>query len=80
MHRVPVPTNEQAPEASRAIFNEVQQKTGSVLNFMRVVGYKPDVLKAFLAFYPAVVGKGAVDQKTKEFAYMKTSMVNRCDY
>jgi len=38
------------------------------------------VLKTFLPFYEAITGPGAVDQKYKELAYLKTSIVNGCEY
>jgi hypothetical protein len=44
------------------------------------MAHKPEVLKHFLPFYAAITGPGAVEQKLKEFAYLKTSLVNSCEY
>ncbi len=80
MHRISAVSNEQAQGAAKEVFAELEKKTGSVIGMFRVLGHKPDVLKALIPFYSAVTGKGAVDAKIKEFVYMKTSMINRCDY
>ncbi len=80
MHRISMVTNEQARGEAKGIFADLEKKTGSVINMFRVLGHKPEVLKAFIPLYSAVTGKGAVDQKIKEFVYLKTAMVNRCDY
>lgn len=80
MHRVPLISNEQAQGDAREIFDNLEKKTGSVINMFRVLGHKPEVLKTLIPFYSAVTGKGSVDPKIKEYVYLKTSMVNRCEY
>ncbi len=80
MHRVSLVTDDKAQGKTKEIFDNLKQKTGTVINMFRVVGYKPEVLSTLIPFYSAVVGKGAVDNKTKEYVYMKTSMVNGCNY
>lgn len=80
MHRVPLVSNEQAQGTVKEIFGDLEKKTGTVLNFFRMMAHKPDVLKTFIPLYVAVTGKGAVDPKVKEFVYLKTAMVNRCEY
>lgn len=80
MHRVSLISNEQAQGDAKEIFDNLEKKTGSVINMFRVLGHKPEVLKTLIPFYSAVTGKGAVDPKIKEYVYLKTSMVNRCEY
>jgi uncharacterized peroxidase-related enzyme len=45
-----------------------------------MLAHKPEVLKTFVPMYEAIVGPGAVEQKFKELAYLKTSIVNGCEY
>ena len=45
-----------------------------------VVAHRPAVLKNFLPLYGAVVNEGTVEPKYKELAYLKTSMLNGCEY
>ena len=80
MHRVSLISNEQAQGDLKEIFANLEQKTGSVINMFRVLGHKHEALKTLIPFYSAVTGKGSVDPKIKEYVYMKTSMVNRCEY
>ena len=49
-------------------------------SFFGIMAQKPEVLKTFLPFYGAITGPGALDQRYKELAYLKTSMVNGCVY
>ena len=42
--------------------------------------HRPAALKNFLPFYSAVIDEGTVEPKYKELAYLKTSMINGCEY
>lgn len=64
----------------KPIYAGMKEKFGRMPNFFGVMAHKPEVLKHFLPFYSAVTGLGAVDQKYKEFAYLKASIVNGCEY
>ncbi len=75
----PVPKDKAAPQV-KPIFEDMTKKFGKVPNFFAVMAHRPDALAAFLPFYGAVTGPGAVEPKLKELAYLKTSLVNGCEY
>jgi alkylhydroperoxidase/carboxymuconolactone decarboxylase family protein YurZ len=71
---------ENAPAELKPIYEGMKQKFGRMPNFFGMMAHKPEVLKNFLPFYTAITGPGALDQKYKEFAYLKTSLINGCEY
>jgi len=75
----PVPKDSATP-GIKPIFEDMTKKFGKVPNFFGVMAHRPDVLAAFLPFYGAATGGGTVEPKLKEFAYLKTSLVNGCEY
>ncbi len=76
---IPEPlTNAQAPEAARALFQQVQAKQGVVINLWRTMGHAPAVLEATLALSSAT--KHELDPKLRELAFLKTSRLNDCHY
>ena len=48
--------------------------------FFRVLANRPEVLKAFVPFYGAVMGPGSVDRRTKELVYLTCSYTNHCAF
>lgn len=75
----PLP-EEQASSEIKPIFETMKGKFGRMPNFFGMLAHKPEVLKNFLPFYAAITGPGALDQRYKELAYLKTSIVNACEY
>jgi len=71
---------ENAAADLKPVYEGMKQRFGRMPNFFGVLAHKPEVLKTFLPFYAAVTGPGAVEQKHKELAYLKTSIVNACEY
>ena len=71
---------EHAAAEVQPIYENLKQKLGKVPNFFAMLAHRPEVLKTFIPFYGAVTGPGSVEQKYKEFAYLKTSSVNACEY
>jgi hypothetical protein len=71
---------DRAPADLKPIYEGMKQRFGRMPNFFGVMAHKPEVLKNFLPFYSAITGPGAVEQKYKELAYLKTSLVNGCEY
>lgn len=59
---------------------EKMEQRGRVLNFFKAMAHKPDILNNFLGFYKAVWAKGELPAKTKEIAYLRTSILNGCEY
>ena len=70
----------QVTGAAAGVYEDLEQKRGKVINFFRVLAYKPDVLKAFLDFYQQVWREGKLAPATKELAYLRTSILNGCAY
>lgn len=75
----PVPADKAAADV-KPLYEQMTKRFGKMPNFFATMAHRPEVLKNFPAFYGAVTGDGAVDQKLKEFAYLKTSIVNGCQY
>jgi hypothetical protein len=73
-------TEEKAAAELKPIYQSMKQKFGFMPNFFGVMAHKPEVLKNFLPFYAAATGPGALEPKYKEFAYLKTSLINSCEY
>lgn len=70
---------EQAGELS-AIYEGLTKKFGRVPNIFGVMAHRAEALKYFLPFFNAVVAQGTVAPRYKELAYLKTSMLNGCQY
>jgi uncharacterized peroxidase-related enzyme len=79
MNVKPLDKNE-AAESVRPIYDGLEKKMGRVLNFFKMIAHKPKVLSPFLEFYEEVWAPGALSAKIKEFAYLRTSLMNGCDY
>ena len=71
---------EQASDVVRRIYDSIEQRSGSVSNFFKMLGHKPDVLRAYNQLYSAVWAEGALDLKLKELAYLRVSIANGCEY
>lgn len=75
----PVP-KENAAESVHEIYDNLTKRIGHVPNFFAVMAHRPDGLKNFVALYSAIINKGTVEPRYKELAYLKTSIVNGCEY
>jgi alkylhydroperoxidase family enzyme len=73
-------SEERASAEVKPIYDNLKKAVGKVPNFFAMLAHKPEILKTFLPFYGAVEGPGAVEPKYKELAYLKTSIVNGCEY
>ena len=49
-------------------------------HFFRTMANRPEVLKAFVPFYGAVMGPGSVERRVKELVYLTVSYANECAY
>ncbi len=75
----PLPKEKAAPEV-REVFEGLTKKFGKMPNFFATMAHRPNVLKNFLPLYSAVLNEGTVEARYKELAYLKTAMVNGCEY
>lgn len=71
---------EQATAELKPVYQSLTQNLGRVPNFLAMLAHKPEVLKNFLPLYQAITGPGALEQRYKELAYLKTAMTNGCEY
>ena len=70
----------QAAESARQVYDQLEKKTGRVINFFKVMAHKPNVLAPFLEFYSQVWAPGALSPKIKELGYLRASLMNGCEY
>ncbi len=78
---IPKPlTKEQAPAELHKIYDQLQKDIGRIPNIFGVVARFPAALKTLIQFYDAVMSQGNIDAKRKELAYLKTSIINECEY
>lgn len=75
----PLP-KEKAPAEVRGLYDALTQKFGRMPNIFAVMAHRPAALNHFLSLYQAVVAEGTVEPRYKELAYLKTSMLNGCEY
>lgn len=73
-------TKEQAAPEAQETFSALTQKIGKVPNFFATVAHRPDVLNKFVPLYGAIIQGGTVEQRYKELAYLKVSLINGCEY
>ncbi len=71
---------DEAPETVKRIYDAIERDIGRVPNFFKLLGHKPDILRTFNLFYSAVWAEGALAAKLKELAYLRTSILNGCEY
>jgi alkylhydroperoxidase family enzyme len=75
----PLPKEKAAPEV-HGVYDGVLKKFGKVPNIFGMMAHRPDALAKFLPFYAAVMEGGTIEPRYKELAYLKTSLINGCEY
>ncbi len=75
----PVPKEKAATEV-QDLYTGMTKKFGRMPNIFAVMAHRPAVLKNFVPFYGAAMGEGTIEPKYKELAYLKTSLLNGCEY
>jgi uncharacterized peroxidase-related enzyme len=71
---------EQAAAEVQPIFDRLSQAFGQVPAFFATMARSPEALEHFMPLYGAVINKGSVEAKYKELAYLKTALINGCEY
>jgi alkylhydroperoxidase family enzyme len=71
---------DRAPADLKPIYEGMKKNFGRMPVFFGLMANKPDVLKNFLPFYSAITGTGELEPRYKELAYLKTSLINGCQY
>jgi uncharacterized peroxidase-related enzyme len=75
----PLPKEKAVPELHET-YEGMIKRFGKVPNIFGTMAHRPNVLKNFLPFYGAVMNEGTVEPRYKELAYLKTSLLNGCEY
>jgi uncharacterized peroxidase-related enzyme len=79
--RFDVPALDDLPGDLRAKIEDVAEKSGFVPNVFMVLARRPDELRAFFAYYEALmVREGGLTKAEKEMIVVATSAANRCPY
>jgi alkylhydroperoxidase family enzyme len=75
----PLPKEKAAPEVHE-IYDALTKRFGKMPNFFAAMAHRPNVLAKFVPLYGAVIAEGTVKPRYKELAYLKTAMLNGCEY
>jgi len=75
----PLPRDQAASDAHE-IYDMLTKRMGKVPNIFATMAHRPQVLKNFLPFYNAILQEGTVEPRYKELAYLKTALINGCEY
>jgi len=67
-------------ESARPVYDALEKKMGRVLNIFKVMAHRPNALGPFLDFYGQVWAEGPLSPRIKELAYLRTSIMNGCEY
>lgn len=79
---LPLLSDEDAPPASRAVFDQIRAARGTdyVNNFWRALAHDPIALQATWDRLAQVMAPGALSPMVKEMIYIAVSTANGCDY
>lgn len=75
----PLP-KEKAASQVHELYDALGKKFGKMPNFFATMAHRPDVLAKFVPLYGAIVNEGTVEPRLKELAYLKTALLNGCEY
>ena len=78
--RVSLVGDDEAPAVVRRIFESLQQRSGSVAPYFRVLAHRPDVLRAFNQLHAAIWADSALSAKLKHLAYLRASILDGCGF
>src|ERR1039457_5724574 len=62
------------------IFDRLTQAYGHMPAFFATMARSPEALQHFMPLDGAVINKGSVEAKYIELAYLKTALINGCEY
>ena len=75
----PIP-KEKAGEDLTEVYGNLEKRFGYIPNFFGIMAHRPAVLKNFLPLYGSIIAEGTVEPRYKELAYLKTALLNGCEY
>jgi len=71
---------EQAAAEVQHIFDKLTHVFGHMPGFFGTMARVQKALEHFIPLYGAIIDKGTVEAKYKELAYLKTALINGCEY
>lgn len=89
MSLIPYVRPEQATQAVKEVWEEVTRDfvtmlgssvEGFVPNSVRILAHRPSILKAYYGFVQATFAPGALDERVKNLACLRTTLTNGCNY
>jgi hypothetical protein len=69
-----------AADDVKPLFDHLTKAFGRMPNIFAVMAHRPSVLKNLVALYGSITNDGKVELRCKELAYLKTSILNGCEY
>lgn len=74
-------SKDKAPDDVKPLVDTLAKNFGGrVPAIFGTMAHRPGALKHFVPFYGAIMNEGSVEPQLKEFAYLKTSIINGCEY
>ena len=79
--RFPVPPLDQLPSDLKSMMLAVQEKAGFIPNVFLTLAWRPDELRAFMAYHDALMERqSGLSKAEREMIVVATSAENRCGY
>ena len=75
----PVKKENVAPELTE-FYEKVNGKFGKIPGIFGVMAHRPAALLGMVGINHGVMENGTIEPKYRELAYLKTSLVNGCEY
>ncbi len=75
----PVP-KDRVPDDLKPTYDNLTKTFGRMPNIFAVMAHRPAALKTLLPLYGSIMSEGTVEPRYKELAYLKTSILNGCEY
>lgn len=80
MANIKLVQEEEAQGKTKDIYEDIKNTFGLLPNFFKAMGSNPDILEANWNKLKAIMTKGKLDRKTKEFICLGVSAANACSY
>jgi uncharacterized peroxidase-related enzyme len=77
--RLPYVERDQATPEVQKVYDRLQERSGRVLNFFKLLAHHARSLAEFVDWYPKL-REGPLDLKLRQLAYVKVSQLNHCWY
>ncbi|MGH7774818.1 MAG: hypothetical protein ACREQA_21545 [Candidatus Binatia bacterium] len=80
MARIKGVTKDKAPEEVRAIFQEQEDRYGSVLNTAPLYALRPTIQKGVQSLAEGIRASGLIEPELRHLVCVKTASINGCPY